>query len=104
MKRMLALLLVGMLLLGVTGCAKKENATAGGWTKEETALTEEQQEIFAKAISGTEYEGYEAVSLMGTQVVAGVNYKFKCKDEGGSEKIMTVYCDLKQNCSVLSVN
>ena len=103
MKRFLAILLAVVLVLGVSACGKKEEAMAGGWTKEETELSENELAIFNKAVAGTEYETYEPISLMGTQVVAGMNYKFKCKDTDGNEKILTVYCDLQQNCSVTGV-
>ena len=104
MKRLLVILLAVVLVLGVSACGKKEEAKAGGWTDaEKTELTAEESEIFAAAIAGTEYEGYEAVALLGTQVVAGTNYKFQVKDLDGNEKTMVVYRDLQKNCSVLSV-
>jgi len=104
MKRIIALLLAVLMVLTLCACAKKEKSAAGGWTeKSETNLSDEQKAVFEKAVAGTEYEGYELVALVSTQVVAGTNYKFKCKDADGNEKIVLVYEDLDGNASVTSV-
>jgi len=103
-KTWIALLLVMALTLPMSACGKKEAEPmeAGGWTEtKDKELSAEDKEIFAAAVEGTEYEGYEVVSLLGTQVVAGRNYRFLCHIPEG-DMILVVYRDLEGNCSVTS--
>ena len=84
MKKLLTLLAVGLMILSLAACGKKEEPAeeqvAGGWTKvEDGTMTPELQEIFDKAIEGLVGVNYEAVELVETQVVAGTNYKFLAK-------------------------
>lgn len=84
MKKLLTLLAVGLMVLSLAACGKKEEPAeeqvAGGWTKvEDGTMTPELQEIFDKAIEGLVGVNYEAVELVETQVVAGTNYKFLAK-------------------------
>lgn len=84
MKKLLTLLVVGLMVLSLAACGKKEEPApeqvAGGWTKvEDGTMTPELQEIFDKAIEGLVGVNYEAVELVETQVVAGTNYKFLAK-------------------------
>ena len=84
MKKLLTLLAVGLMILSLAACGKKEEPAeeqvAGGWTKvEDGTMTPELQDIFDKAIEGLVGVNYEAVELVETQVVAGTNYKFLAK-------------------------
>ena len=84
MKKLLTLLAVGLMVLSLVACGKKEEPApeqvAGGWTKvEDGTMTPELQEIFDKAVEGLLGVNYEAVELVETQVVAGTNYKFLAK-------------------------
>lgn len=84
MKKLFTLFVVGLMVLSLAACAKKEEPAetpvAGGWTKvEDGTMTPELQEIFDKAIEGLVGVNYEAVELVETQVVAGTNYKFLAK-------------------------
>jgi len=81
----------------------EEPDIVGGYTEEAREASETEVEVFNKAVADTEYSGYTLVNVLGTQVVAGTNYKFLCKDADGAEKLMVVYADLEGNCSVTSV-
>ena len=60
---------------GLTGCGKeKDEPVAGGYT-EDRAITDEDMEIFEKALDGLTGVSYEP-TLVATQVVAGINYRF----------------------------
>ncbi len=87
-----------------------EHNVAGGWnTSKDGVITEAAQEAFDKA---TKPGGmtYTPVSLLGTQVVAGINYAFLCDgqptdDESAptrSYKII-VYADLEGNAEITSI-
>lgn len=83
---------------------------AGGWTAPESPeLTEEVLSVFNKATEDVEGTSYSPVVLMGTQVVAGTNYRFLCEahpgiHEGETEyDILTVYEDLEGNVELTDV-
>jgi len=101
----LSLLLIFALLLSLGGCGKKEEPVeqVGAYTENETAPSDEDKEAFDKAVEGTEYADYTLVSTLGTQVVAGLNFKFLVETPDGEQKVMIVYRDLSKNCSVSSV-
>ena len=91
----LALSMAGCVLAGCQSTAKTEETeaaeeaaeeaageVAGGWTITEaagTALSDEAAEAFEAAQEGYAGMGFEAITLMGTQVVAGVNYAILAK-------------------------
>lgn len=102
-RSLLLVCLAAVLVLGLCACAEKAPEVAGGWTEQNGELSAEDREAFDKAVAGTEYEGYTVVSLLGTQVVAGLNYRFLCTDESGAKKEMVVYRDLQGVCSVTEV-
>ncbi len=81
MKKLTILFLVLALL--VTGCVVsfgEDSMLAGGWSASESPeITEEALTAFNKAMEGFAGVGYEPVALLGTQVVAGVNYCLLCK-------------------------
>lgn len=84
MKKLLTLLVVGLMILSLASCGKKEEPVEepvlGGWTKvEDGAINEELQDIFYKALDGLVGVQYEPIELLETQVVAGTNYKFLAK-------------------------
>jgi len=104
-KRLMALLLASIMALSLGACGKKEEElpVTGGYEQKNTEPTDEDKEVFAKAVEGTEYADYTLTKLLATQVVAGINYRFQCKTPDGALKVMVVYRDLEQNCSVTSV-
>ena len=91
--------------------ATETTPLAGGWAVNEgaSALTADEQAAYDKAVEGTEYAGYKAVAVMGTQVVAGTNYAVLCYDggdaetNGGSWYIGVVYADLEGNAQITSM-
>jgi len=105
MKRIAAFFLAIVLIFALCACGKEtapEVQLSGGWS-DEKKLTDDDIAIFEKAVKGTEYESLTPTALLGTQVVAGTNYKFLCTDADGAEKTVVVYRDLSDNCSVTSV-
>lgn len=84
----------------------------GGWAlNAELApqINEEESEIFRKAIeAGGERAIYEPLCVLGSQVVAGMNYAFLClKNDAGAVDpdpvllIMVVYADLQGDAQLL---
>ena len=87
--------------------AEDGSTLAGGYTEPETPeVTDEAQEALSKACEGLSGASYEAKALLGTQVVAGTNYKLLCKvttvteNEASSYVIVTVYADLEGNAEI----
>ncbi len=84
-----------------------ESGIGGSWTDPvATRMTAEEKEILRKAIDADEYlpeEGIEGMACLGSQVVAGTNYRFLCKLSGDTEYmfvILTVYYDLEGNATI----
>ncbi len=82
---------------------------AGGWyAPEETTalpLPEDAQTAFDKALEGFTGSTVTPMALLGTQVVAGVNYAILCRvtpvvpDAVSSTQVVTVYADLQGNAA-----
>ena len=69
------------------------------------ALSKSVRKIFSKGIK--KYVGYELrpITLLGTQVVAGMNYKFLCYGTSYASQdlfVVDIYKDLKGKCSISS--
>ena len=108
MKKLLFGVLIIALSASLFACNKKEEENlVGGYTEvEDGAITAELQEIFDKASEGLVGATYTPKELVATQVVAGTNYKFLCDGVKTTnppvkgEYYVTVYKDLKGNCSI----
>ena len=114
MKKKTLMILFIMVLVLATGCGKKEKInTKGAWVKD---LTEKQayidkdaKDAFDRAVLEIDGMEYEAVALLGKQVVAGTNYMFLTKGTTVTEKLKTtykivvVYNDLENKSSITSV-
>ena len=96
------------LLLSLTACAFAEETPrlAGGWTIcEDGVMTEDAQRAFD--IATAELSGsleIKAVRLLGTQVVAGVNYSVLALNRNAYEafySVLTIYADLQGGATVL---
>ena len=105
----LALVLALVMVFAMASCSNKEEPLAGGMTEKDEEITPELQEIFDNAMEGFDGVGYKAVKLVGTQVVAGTNYKFLAEattmtnPPTTTQKYITVYKDLEGNCSILEI-
>lgn len=118
-----------LLAMAIPGCSKsvepaakietvdesvKEDLTGmkknlpGGWTEQDSEITDEVREIFEKAYPNEGNTYYEPIALLGTQVVAGINYKilFRTCTVGATKReayaIGKIYVDLKGNVKVIS--
>ncbi len=80
----------------------------GGWTEQDSEITDDVREIFEKAYPNEGNTYYEPITLLGTQVVAGINYKilFRTGTVGATTQetyaIGKIYVDLKGNVEVIS--
>ncbi len=83
---------------------------AGGWSAPETPdLDDDIKAIVEKATAELVGVGYSPVALLGTQVVAGMNYQVLCKATPVTANpetryvVLTVYADLEGNATVTDV-
>ena len=83
---------------------------AGGWSlAEETEVTEEAQELLAKATESLLGVNYEAVAYLGSQLVAGTNHCFLCRTTvvypgaQASYALVYVYENLEGNAEVTNI-
>lgn len=82
----------------------------GGWETPATPeLTDEAKKALEKATENLDGATYKPVALLGTQIVAGTNYKILCRtapvvpDAVETYAIVTVYEDLDGNCEITDV-
>ena len=80
----------------------------GGWAViDSITITEGAQAAFDKAPIGIEEVSYEAVALLGTQVVSGTNYCFLCREidsvsgEAAGYCLMYIYEDIQGNSEIV---
>ena len=112
MKKLLSVILVLSMLLTLCAAAfAEEEPLAGGWQSSEgTVLSEEASSAFEKAMEGFAGASYEPVALLGTQVVAGINYCYLCKGTLITAEpvefyaLVYVYRDLEGNASVTRID
>lgn len=88
-----------------------EEIIDGGWTVNtefgKPDIPEEASKAFEKAMEGFAGTAYTPVAYLGSQVVAGQNFKFLCTavpvtpDGKASLETVTVYNDLEGNASIL---
>ncbi len=123
MKKMLIVLLAGLLMLTAVACKKEaekpveesvEAAQAetmtGGWTPAaDCAVTEARKAIFDKGMAILVGVDYTPVAYLGSQVVAGTNHAFLVKgsvvvpEAPVSYALVYLYEDLSGNVKVLSI-
>lgn len=87
--------------------AETEEGVTGAYEEPETPeVTAEAKAALTKACEGLTGASYEAKALLGTQVVAGTNYKLLCKitpivpDGVPHYAIVTVYADLEGKAEI----
>lgn len=83
---------------------RHDEAIAGGWSANSGALSldanPEVKAAFEKATEGLTGYGYEPIAYLGSQVVAGTNYRILCRasavvpDAAPAYEIVTIYEDL----------
>ncbi|MDO4808206.1 MAG: hypothetical protein Q4A07_13275 [Coriobacteriales bacterium] len=95
-----------------SGDSSASEHIAGGWTVYEeptVVLTDDEREIFQKASVGYTGVDLEPITVLATQVVAGMNYAYLCKaatvtaDPVTNLAIVVVYNDLEGNATITSV-
>lgn len=119
MKKILKIIAVILCLLCLFGCQKEdrqghtvkaETSTLGGWELSEKELDNNLQEIFNKAMTDYTSMSFRPLKLVGTQVVAGTNYKFYCEGSANVTRpqtknyYVTIYQDLQGNCSIIDIS
>ncbi len=80
MKKTFSLILAAALCIMLIIPATAETPLMGGWTiPENSSVPQEAQNALQKAMEGMVGSKIEPVALLGTQVVAGINYCLLCK-------------------------
>ena len=103
----MSLLFVCVLLVGCEEKKKEEKEPVdGGWSTvlegNKQLLEDKVQTAFDKAVTDANKD-YEAVALLGKQVVAGTNYMLLVKDKT-SYKVIVVYNDLEDKAHISKVS
>lgn len=97
MKRLLCLSLI--LIIFASALGSFTGCVDGGYKKAaDGKMTAELTDIFNAAISRYEDLSLKPEKLHSSQIVAGTNYKFICKDADGAKLYVTVYRDLDGQC------
>lgn len=79
---------------------------AGGWTAVEGDAAKEGLEAFEKTSKSYSGKNLTAIQTLGSQIVAGTNYKILCKASSGPRTgfvLATVYKDLAGNCEITGI-
>ena len=120
MKKAVALLLTGVLLISLMSCfvqaveetLPEKELMDGSWEiyeGGETVLPEEVRAAFEKAIEGFTGSTLTPVAYIGKQVVAGMNYKLLCRCETAAVKplvnfqLVTIYADLAGSAEITEI-
>jgi len=107
MKKLISVVLVLVMALSAISSIAEEFIT-GGWNQCDVfeQIPEEAQRVFDKATGELMGVNYEAVALLSTQIVAGINYMFLCKETYVTPDAETFWSyiyinqDLDDNCTV----
>lgn len=89
----------------------EEEMIVGGWSVSSMEITDAHKELFKKAQETLTGAVYTPIALLGTQVVAGKNYRFLCYKEASVSElnaepvyaIVVIYEDLKNNASITEI-
>lgn len=105
MKKKLLICIALVLCLSLVGCGKKEEKkeVPTDWELTPVSLNSNiSNEIMNKYnVAFNNYDSkYEALSYLGSQVVAGTNYMFLVKTEDNKYKVVIIYEDLEGSLSV----
>ena len=105
MKKLIGMTIISCMLM-ITSVSGGQLITGGWQTTENPAVTDEVREAFDKAMAGYSEAEYEAIDLLATQIVSGVNYCFLCRDvtdETSGYAFVYVYENLGGDAEVLDV-
>ena len=103
MKKIFAMLLAAMMLFTCAVSYAEGPALAGGWAlSDDGELDEYAMDAFNKATANL--DGIEPLRLLGTQVVAGLNYSILVRvngEAGNYFAVLTIYADLTGNATIM---
>lgn len=109
MKKILALLIVSLMLLGIAG-ASAETPLSGGWSVAEVSgISGENRSVFDRATEELLGVDYEPIAYLGCQVVAGLNHCFLCRatlvypDAVPALVLVYIYEDLSGNAEITNI-
>ena len=109
-KQILAVLAAILLFLLPVYAEENLPGISGGWqATADTAVTEDVRAVFDKAVKGHDGASWEPVGLLSTQVVAGTNYCFLCRNTQTipelerSYEFVYIYEDPQGNAKILEV-
>lgn len=111
MKKIMIVLLCLCMLINCCAFAGAESMNlAGGWgMTEDIAVTEDARAAFDKAMEEFVGVGYEPVALLGTQVVAGLNYCLLCRASTVTlppqsfYALVYIYAGVDGTCAVMDI-
>ena len=90
---------------------KEEEKIVGGWEKPaDMKVTDDIKNLMKKAAEGLDGATYDPLLVLGTQVVAGTNYRILCaetkvvQDAKPEYAIVTLYADLEGNAKIENVD
>ncbi len=90
---------------------KEGEKVVGGWSKpDDMKVTDEIKNLMKKAAEGLDGATYEPLLVLGTQVVAGTNYRILCaetkvvQDAKPEYAVVTLYADLEGNAKIEDVS
>ncbi len=109
-KTIIAAAAVIAMMTGKVTLTQTDITKCGGWTETEVnEITPEMQEIFDEAMDRIIGVDYVPVEMIGTQLVNGTNYMYRCESQTvypGAEKkeaIVTIHVDLEGHISLLDI-
>ena len=105
MKVLMMAALLSCSAFSLAGCTDNTQIEAGGWAEpEDDSITGELKAVFDNAMEKEENGSYVPLKLLETQVVAGMNYRFLCEEEGtGTQYIITIYENLDGDAEVTNI-
>lgn len=109
MKKIIVLLLAGLLVFSLATAAA-ETPLMGGWSAAaDPTVTEGLADLFNKALENLVGVDYTPVAYLGSQVVAGTNHCFLClsrvvvPDAVPDYKLIFIYEDLQGNAAIMNI-
>ena len=78
----------------------------GGWKQFDEEINDQLEEMFETAFKELNEMKLTPVKLIGSQLVAGMNYRFLClsKDEKKTPNFVTIYRNLQGQCQIIDIS